>query len=118
MPNNAIGSKKWKMSDLRVCPRCGTTIEDFRRTGLLGCAECYRVFREEILLTVRRVQGHTHHTGEIPSVSEEKYSFMLERQHLKEEIERAMRAGRYAEAEELQQRLKESDRTRRREDRS
>lgn len=104
---------------MTVCPRCGTTIDDFRRTGLLGCAECYRVFREEILLTLRRVQGnHTRHEGGIPAASEEKYSFMLERQHLKEEIERAMREGRYAEAEELQQRLKESNRTRRREEQS
>ena len=107
------------MDNVTVCPRCGTTIEDFRRTGLVGCAECYRVFRAEILATVRRVQGnHTRHTGEIPAASEEKYSFMLERQHLKEEIERALRAGRYAEAETLQQRLKESDRTRRREEQS
>ena len=104
------------MSKFSVCPRCGTTIEDFRRTGLLGCAECYRVFREEILSTVRRVQGKTHHEGEIPVAKEERYSFMLEQQHLKEEIERARRAGRYAEAEQLQQRLKESNRARREED--
>ncbi len=118
MRRNFIALKKWKMSDLTVCPRCGTTIEDFRRTGLLGCAACYRAFRGEILATVRRVQGNTHHEGGVRAASEEKYSFMLERQHLKEEIERAMREGRYAEAEELQQRLKESDRTRRREEQS
>ncbi len=104
------------MGDLNVCPRCGTTIEEFRRTGLLGCAECYRVFRGEVLATVRRVQGKTRHEGSLPAVSEEKYSFMLERQHLKEEIERAMREERYSDAEALQQRLKESDRTRRKEE--
>lgn len=106
------------MSDLRVCPRCGTTIEDFRRTGLLGCADCYRAFRGEILSAVRRVQGTTRHEGAIPAVSEEKYSFMLEQQHLKDAIERAMRAGRFEEAETLQQRLRESNRTRRKEDRT
>ncbi len=104
------------MSDSRVCPRCGTTIEEFRRTGLVGCAECYRAFRTEILSTVRRVQGTTHHEGAIPTVSEEKYSFMLEQQHLKESIEKAMRAGRFEEAEELQRRLKESNLTRRKEE--
>ncbi len=95
------------MSDLRVCPRCGTTIEEFRRTGLLGCAECYTAFREEVLLTVRRVQGKTRHAGAIPVAKEERYSLMLERQHLKEGIERAMREGRYDEAKKLQQRLKD-----------
>ena len=104
------------MDKFTVCPRCGTTIEEFRRTGLLGCAECYSVFREEILSTVLRVQGKTRHEGDIPAVKEEKYSFMLEQQHLKEEIERAMRERRYAEAEELKQRLKESNRTRREEE--
>ncbi len=106
------------MSDSRVCPRCGTTIEEFRRTGLVGCAECYRAFREEILSAVRRVQGTTRHEGAIPAVSEEKYSFMLEQQHLKDAIERALRAGKFEEAEALQQRLRESNRTRRKEEQS
>ncbi len=33
----------------RVCPSCKTHLQDFLRTGHLGCSECYVAFREEIL---------------------------------------------------------------------
>ncbi len=101
---------------VKKCPRCGITIEDFRRTGLLGCAECYNVFREEILATVARVQGKTRHKGKLTVASEENYSLLLEQQLLKENIERAMREGDFERAEQLNRRLQESRRTRRGED--
>lgn len=104
------------MADERVCPRCGTTIEEYRRSGLVGCAQCYTVFREELLKSVSHVQGKPHHTGKVPSAKEENYSFLLEQQLLKERIERAMREQRFADAEELRQRLRESARVRREEE--
>lgn len=93
------------------CPVCGTTSEDFQRTGLLGCARCYIVFREEIGEMVRRTQKGVLHMGKIPSVEEENYSFIIEQQLLKENLERALAEGRYAEAEQLKERLRESNRT-------
>lgn len=98
------------MSDLETCPVCGATAEEFRRTGLLGCPECYRAFRGEVLAIVGRTQRLSGHVGKIPNVKEGKYAFILEQQLLKDNIERAMREGRYAEAEKLKKRLLESNR--------
>lgn len=104
------------MNGTERCPVCGTALEEFKRSGLLGCAHCYTVFREEIYLSARRVQGKIQHVGKIPSAQEGKYSFIIEQQHLKEGIERAMREKRYAEAEELKEKLFESNRTLREEE--
>ena len=30
------------------CPYCGTTLEDYRKTGKFGCAMCYETFKDEI----------------------------------------------------------------------
>lgn len=40
----------------RICPVCGTVYSDFERTGLLGCASCYDVFKEELMPYIERIQ--------------------------------------------------------------
>lgn len=54
---NKVGDRQ------KTCPACGITLDDFRRTGLLGCAHCYTAFREELLPTVRYIQGKLRHEG-------------------------------------------------------
>ena len=36
------------LSMLSYCPVCGFSIEDYRRTGHLGCPDCYTVFAKEL----------------------------------------------------------------------
>ncbi len=51
---------------VQECPSCGMTLAEFRKTGLVGCADCYTAFREELLPTVKGVQGKLRHTGKDP----------------------------------------------------
>jgi protein arginine kinase activator len=46
------------------CPSCGATLRDFRQTGRLGCAECYRAFEPQLRELLRRVHGNAQHAGE------------------------------------------------------
>lgn len=48
------------------CEVCGTTLADFRRTGLLGCAHCYARFAGPLEPVIRQVQGSTTHRGKRP----------------------------------------------------
>lgn len=96
----------------KACPTCGTTLDDFRRTGLMGCADCYRAFREEILPTVRFIHGKVQHEGREPSVEAgEKYAIVRdlvrEQETLKAELEQAIREGNFSVAESLKERLLE-----------
>jgi protein arginine kinase activator len=50
---------------LDPCPYCGTTAADFRRTGRLGCAECWVHFDERLRGLVRRLQGSVQHVGKL-----------------------------------------------------
>lgn len=47
-----------------TCPRCGAGFDDFRRTGRLGCAECYATFAAPLRELMRRLHGATVHAGE------------------------------------------------------
>lgn len=48
-----------------ACPYCGTTAADFRRTGRLGCAECWSHFDGRLRGLIRRLQGSAQHVGKL-----------------------------------------------------
>lgn len=49
--------------DRRICPRCGTTIDDLYRNGLMGCATCYEVFGDVVSRALVVLHGTSEHTG-------------------------------------------------------
>ena len=49
-----------------LCPDCGIGLEEFRRTGRLGCARDYDHFRAELLPLLERIQGARVHVGQAP----------------------------------------------------
>lgn len=53
------------------CPNCGLTYQDFRRIGRLGCSECYRAFKESLVILLKRIHGSTRHLGRSPARSAE-----------------------------------------------
>lgn len=46
------------------CPTCGATLADFRESGRLGCADCYRTFEGPLRDLLRRLHGSSRHLGE------------------------------------------------------
>ena len=48
------------------CDCCGLTLDDVKRTGRIGCSNCYNVFREFLLPTVQKLHGSTRHLGKSP----------------------------------------------------
>jgi len=54
-------------SDFVACPCCGIGLQDFRKTGRLGCANDYRAFRSRLEPLLFGVHGSTEHCGKRPS---------------------------------------------------
>ena len=48
------------------CPRCGFTQADFKKSGRLGCPECYRTFAEGLSALLKTMHKGTRHTGKAP----------------------------------------------------
>ena len=50
------------------CKGCGSTLNDIRRTGKVGCADCYDTFFSELMPTIRNIHGNTEHKGKHPVI--------------------------------------------------
>ncbi len=47
----------------QVCKRCGYSFEDYAKTGLFGCPECYSTFKDKLdslFLKMNGVNEHVH----------------------------------------------------------
>lgn len=88
------------------CPRCGTTFGRFRKTGLLGCPECYETFARQLEPVIARSQnGASAHVGRRPDRDVELADHQALRISILDEIERAIASEQYERAAKLRDRL-------------
>ena len=48
------------------CPRCGFSQADFKKTGRLGCPECYQAFADGLAGLLKSMHKGTRHVGKAP----------------------------------------------------
>ena len=48
------------------CSKCGMTQADFKKTGRLGCAECYVTFADGLEGLLKTMHKGTNHAGKVP----------------------------------------------------
>lgn len=48
------------------CPRCGFSQADFKKTGRLGCPECYQTFADGLAGLLKTMHKGTRHVGKAP----------------------------------------------------
>ena len=48
------------------CPRCGFSQADFKKSGRLGCPDCYRTFAEGLSGLLKSMHKGTRHVGKAP----------------------------------------------------
>jgi len=48
------------------CPRCGFSQADFKKSGRLGCPECYKTFAEGLEGLLKSMHKGTRHAGKVP----------------------------------------------------
>ena len=88
------------------CSRCGTTYEQYRKSGLVGCAQCYSDFREPLQAMMSRVHGHTQHVGRIPGGADQQLSMKLKLEKLRQELKQAIRQEEYETAAILRDQIR------------
>jgi protein arginine kinase activator len=84
-----------------ACPACGYTYEQLKNTGLLGCPDCYVVFREHLLPVLRRYHRATTHLGKAPRVRGPRAEIRLEIARLRHSLDAAVSREDYEEAARL-----------------
>ena len=83
------------------CPTCKITYSDFKKTGRLGCEQCYVTFKANLLPLLRKVHGSLNHQGKVPGSARKVVSTVSRLKELKERLERAIKMEEYEEAARL-----------------
>lgn len=85
-----------------TCGSCGLTYDQFRKTGLLGCPECYTAFEAALMPLLERAhEGAERHLGKVPihaGVNEARQQRLMQ---LRRELEEAVAAEQYERAARL-----------------
>lgn len=87
-----------------ACPTCGWTVEDYYRTGLMGCADCYRAFLPLTLRINDRIQLNTEQTTRPP---QKNFHLHERRRVIRRALEEALASHNYAKANALAHELVE-----------
>jgi protein arginine kinase activator len=88
-----------------ICPGCGFAFDDLKKTGRLGCSQCYQFFRNEIRHNLGGMHKGTSHTGRVPEGMLEAFEQRQRREQLQQEMDEAIHAENYEKAAALRDQI-------------
>ena len=88
-----------------TCESCGTTHQDFKKGGRLGCEACYHVFRPVLEPLLDGMHSGINHLGKIPSRSVQKKEEKDTEELLSKALKKAVEEENYEKAAEIRDRL-------------
>lgn len=97
------------------CEFCGSSYSDIAKSGHVGCANCYSVFGDQLLPSIRRIHGNTAHCGknsgkaEKQSVKPQEETKEQKLERLKSELDKAVHEQNFEHAAELRDKIKEME---------
>ena len=89
----------------RVCSRCKTSLSDFYRANIVGCANCYKVFENEIRQLILQKQGAMNHVGKVSTKHVSKAKLKEQIAKLEEEKNAAAKDEDFMRAEILKNQI-------------
>jgi protein arginine kinase activator len=81
-----------------TCPNCGFTLNDFRKTGRLGCSQCYEIFAEGLVPILKDMHKTIQHKGKQPQRIIEKNKYEARIRELRAQLQKAIENEQYEEA--------------------
>ena len=93
--------------EVKTCPNCGMTLNEFSKIGKLGCSNCYNTFSNELLPLFKRIHGSTTHNGKLPIGTEHYIIAKREIEELKVKLGDSIASERYEDAAKYRDRIKE-----------
>lgn len=88
------------------CEKCGCSFDDIAKSGMVGCADCYKTFYDKLLPTVQRIHGRTEHQGKFPQGASEEVKQAHRLAELREELNKAIDEQNFERAAQLRDEIK------------
>lgn len=91
-------SKNKVKQEKPVCPTCGLTFDEFKKTKKIGCSDCYVVFKDSIRAIIKNVHGEKKHIGRIPSRAHKEFFQRDKLKNLKQKLQILIEEEEYEKA--------------------
>jgi len=88
------------------CPACGFTQAEFKKTGRLGCADCYRTFAEGLEGLLKSMHKGTRHIGKVPQSLQVSRDIEEKIRQLQKRLDRAIHEEDFENAAVLRDEIK------------
>lgn len=93
-------------STVTTCRSCGLTATDFKKSGRLGCPDCYPTFKEILTGWLKSMHRSTRHTGKRPGAVRRSVSVNEQLAQLQQQLAEAIAVENYEEAARIRDRIK------------
>jgi protein arginine kinase activator len=88
------------------CPGCGFTQADFKKSGRLGCAQCYTTFSDGLESMLKSMHKGIKHVGKVPAVLRQGRDLNDRLKHLQKKLDRAVNDEDFEQAASLRDEIK------------
>jgi protein arginine kinase activator len=89
------------------CPQCGFTHADFKKSGRLGCSECYQTFSEGLGGLLKTMHKGTRHVGKVPESLRTRRDLSEQLTALQKKLNKAIEAEDFEQAAQLRDQIKQ-----------
>jgi len=89
------------------CPQCGFTHADFKKSGRLGCPECYVTFSEGLGSLLKTMHKGTKHVGKVPENLRTKRDISEQLVALNKKLAKAIETEHFEQAAQLRDEIKQ-----------
>jgi protein arginine kinase activator len=88
------------------CPNCGFTQADFKKSGRLGCSQCYVTFADGMENLLKSMHKGTRHLGKVPAAYQQTRDLSEKLRGLQKRLEKAIADEDYEQAASVRDEIK------------
>ncbi len=89
------------------CPHCGFTQADFKKSGRLGCPDCYQTFGEALEGLLKTMHKGTRHVGKVPEALRQSRDLSDRLKIMQRKLAKAIQDENFEEAAALRDEIKQ-----------
>lgn len=105
-------------NNVEVCPKCGYTFDEYTKTGLFGCPECYNTFKDKLDSLFLKLNGKNRHVSldSATTLKEKKVKVeskdnkdkkIVQMEQLKQQLKELVKNEEYEKAAVIRDKIKE-----------
>jgi len=99
--------KEIKEKEGLVCPKCGMTYEEFKKTAKFGCAKCYDAFESNLIRIFQEIHGSHIYKGRAYQLDKKSAGLIRKKRELEKALEIAIKNENFEDAAKIRDELKE-----------